>query len=86
MARGFRWSGTDLKDGLGDSQPATLEGAVSGTTCRRPGTRTKNLWEAYNLGESALATRGSLPGGQPVAGRLWTVQHRVARVNLLQVL
>lgn len=24
-------------------------------------------------------------GGQPVAGRLWTVQYRVARVNLLHV-
>lgn len=37
------------------------------------------------LDDPASCHQWGLAGGQPVAGRLWTVQHRVARVNLLHV-
>lgn len=86
IGHGLSRSGTDLKDGLGNSQPAALEGAFSGATRGIPSARTKSLWETCNLRASALAIRGGLPGGQPVAGCLWAVRHQVAWVNLLHVL
>ena len=44
------------------------------------------LWEPDNLVTAAACCQRRRSGGRPVAGRLWTVQHEVARLNLLYVL